>query len=68
MKQLSLDEYNYRVFTNEAHEKLDNYANSPKPGTKADEFTLWDMDGAETSLKSVLGEHSLTVVEFGSIT
>ena len=68
MKQLSHEEYNYKVFSLQAHEALDNYANSPKPGAKADEYPLWDMEGDETSLKSVLGEHSLTVIEFGSIT
>jgi len=68
MARLSIEHYNYRAFSLEAHEGLDTFAQSPEPGSRVDDFPLTTLDGAGTGLRALCGEHHLTIVEFGSIT
>ena len=68
MARLAAEQYNYRIFSQAAHELLDSYADSPRPGTRAEDFPLTALDGTQVGLRALCGEHYITVVEFGSIT
>lgn len=68
MARLTADDYNYRTFSQAAHELLDSYADSPQPGSRAEDFALTALDGTQVGLRALCGEHYITVVEFGSIT
>ena len=68
MAQLTAEQYNYRVFSQDSHGLLDSYADSPAPGSRPEDFALTMLDGTETGLRALCGEHYITVVEFGSIT
>jgi len=63
-----LSNYNYDIFAPEKFERWMNFDASPALGEKAPDFPLWQLDGSETRLSAVLGEQTLTVVEFGSFT
>ena len=60
--------YNYDEFIPEKFERWMKFDTSPALGKTAPDFPLWNLDGSETQLSAVWGEHNLTVVEFGSFT
>ena len=63
-----LTRYNYDSFTPEKFEPWLNFENSPKTGTTAPDFPLWDLDQTATRLSEVWSRYDFTVVEFGSFT
>lgn len=63
-----LTRYNYDSFTPEKFEPWLNFENSPKTGTTAPDFPLWDLDQTATRLSAVWSQYDFTVVEFGSFT
>jgi hypothetical protein len=60
--------YNYDAFTREKVLRWLRFDESPPLGEPAPDFPLWRLDGRETRLKEVLGQHRYTIVEFGSFT
>ncbi|PJB66598.1 MAG: hypothetical protein CO094_06640 [Anaerolineae bacterium CG_4_9_14_3_um_filter_57_17] len=63
-----LTRYNYDSFVPEKFEPWLNFDASPKTGTSAPDFPLWQLDESETTLRQVLAQKDYTVVEFGSFT
>lgn len=63
-----LTRYNYDSFIPEKFEPWLNFENSPKTGTTAPDFPLWDLDQTATRLSAVWFQYDFTVVEFGSFT
>jgi hypothetical protein len=60
--------YNYDSFVPEKFEPCLNFDSSPKTGTMAPDFPLWQLNEAETRLGELLKQHAYTIVEFGSFT
>ena len=60
--------YNYEIFSEENVAPWMNFAGSPPVGETAPDFPLWQLDGAETSLRQIVTANRFTVVEFGSFT
>jgi hypothetical protein len=63
-----LTRYNYDSFVPEKFEPWMNFDASPKTGTMALDFPLWNLDETPTRLSEVWSRHDYTVVEFGSFT
>lgn len=63
-----LTRYNYNSFTPEKFEPWLNFESSPKTGSTAPDFPVWDLDQTATRLSAVWSQHDFTVVEFGSFT
>jgi hypothetical protein len=63
-----LERYNYDSFVPEKFQPWLNFNSSPPLGRIAPDFPLWQLDEAETSLKTVLSRNDFTIVEFGSFT
>jgi hypothetical protein len=63
-----LTRYNYDMFVPEKFEPWLNFENSPKTGSTAPDFPVWDLDQTATHLSAVWSQHDFTVVEFGSFT
>lgn len=63
-----LARYNYDAFVPEKFEEWLNFDSSPKTGTTAPDFPLWQLDETETRLADILKQHAYTIVEFGSFT
>jgi hypothetical protein len=63
-----LTRYNYDSFVPEKFEPWFNFDSSPKTGTIAPDFPLWQLDEKETRLGELLKQHAYTIVEFGSFT
>lgn len=61
-------QYNYDAFVPENFAQWLNFDASPKTGTTAPDFPLWQLDEAETRLAGILKQHAYTIVEFGSFT
>jgi len=45
-----------------------NFESSPKTGTMAHDFALWNLDKTETRLSGIWSQYDYTIVEFGSFT
>ena len=60
--------YNYDEFISSKFEPWLNFDASPELGLQAPDFSLWTLDGTETSLLQIVKENIYTVVEFGSFT
>jgi hypothetical protein len=60
--------YNYDAFVHEQFEPWSRFDLSPTLGERTSDFSLWDLDGRETTLHQALAQHAFTVVEFGSFT
>lgn len=63
-----LTRYNYDSFVPEKFEPWLNFDASPKTGTMALDFPLWNLDETPTHLSEILSQHDYSVVEFGSFT
>ena len=63
-----LTRYNYDEFVPDKFEPWMNYHNSPELGARTSNFSLWTLDGDETTLFQILKENLYTIVEFGSFT
>ena len=63
-----LTRYNYDSFVPEKFEPWMRFHESPPLGTRGPDFPLWNLEGQETSLGDLLGQHMYTIVEFGSFT
>jgi hypothetical protein len=68
MNLVSVDRYNYSVFSAETAMPLLRFDKSPPLGEEAPDFPLWELDGRQTSLKELWSSNVYTVVEFGSFT
>ena len=64
----TVDLYNYDEFVPEKFERWMRFEHSPVLGEKIENFTLWDLEGENTTLESILNKYQFTVVEFGSFT
>lgn len=60
--------YNYDSFVPEKFEPWDNFDASPKTGSAAPEFKLWQLDQTPVSLSAILAQNDYTIIEFGSFT
>jgi hypothetical protein len=60
--------YNYDSFVPEKFGPWMRFEESPVLGKCGPDFPLWQLDGVETSLHEIYGQHTYTVVEFGSFT
>ena len=60
--------YNYDSFVPANFAQWLNFDVSPPLGRIAPDFPLWEINGDETSLKTVLSRNDYTVIEFGSFT
>jgi len=66
---LTLEQYNYRNFSLEAHERLDRWDESPPVGRTGPDYPLWEpRTGESTTLHALCREQRFLVAEFGSIT
>ncbi|OIN97528.1 MAG: hypothetical protein AUJ21_00380 [Anaerolineae bacterium CG1_02_58_13] len=63
-----LTRYNYDSFIPEKFEPWMNFESSPKTGTMAHDFALWNLDKTETRLSGIWSQYDYTIVEFGSFT
>ncbi|MBI5823417.1 MAG: hypothetical protein HZB18_05265 [Chloroflexi bacterium] len=63
-----LTRYNYDSFMPEKFEPWMNFESSPKTGTMAHDFALWNLDETETRLSGIWSQYDYTIVEFGSFT
>ncbi len=63
-----ISKYNYTAFVPEYFEPWMRFDQSPPLGVTAPEFPLWDLEENHTSLGEIWGQHTYTVVEFGSFT
>jgi len=63
-----LTRYNYDSFIPEKFEPWMNFESSPKTGTMAHDFALWNLDETETRLSGIWSQYDYTIVEFGSFT
>ena len=63
-----LTRYNYDSFIPEKFEPWMNFESSPKTGTMAHDFPLWNLDETETRLSEIWSQYDYTIVEFGSFT
>lgn len=65
----AIKRYNYEVFAREFFEPIMNWDTSPPLGEAVRDFPLWQQsDQSETTMHTILSQHRLTVVEFGSFT
>ena len=65
----SVENYNYQRFVLDEIMHIMDWKLTPELGKPAPEFSLWKWDTQEeVSLRSLLRENQLTVVEFGSFT
>ena len=62
------DLYNYDEFIPEKFERWMRFDESPALGKALQDFPLWTLDRAQTSLKTESKKYVFTVVEFGSFT
>lgn len=60
--------YNYDEFTREKVLPWLRFDQSPALGQRAPDFPLWDLDGEEIQLHTILKAKLYTIVEFGSFT
>ncbi len=60
--------YNYDEFIAIKFERWLNFGASPPLGQPAPDYPLWLLDGRETSLSQIWGQHPHTITEFGSFT
>ena len=60
--------YNYESFVPEKFEPWLNFDASPKTGSSALDFPLWNLDRSSTRLSRIWSQHDYTIVEFGSFT
>lgn len=60
--------YNYDEFIPAKFEPWMNFDSSPKLGEPAPDFSLWDLEQKETSLREIISKNRYTIVEFGSFT
>ncbi len=65
---LTIEQYNYDVFTSSKYLPLMRFDQSPPLGESAPDFPLWTLDEEETTLSAIWGSNLFTVVEFGSFT
>jgi hypothetical protein len=63
-----INKYNYDSFTPEKFGPWMRFEESPRVGVAAPDFSLWDLQGNQTSLSAIWSQNSFTVVEFGSFT
>jgi hypothetical protein len=63
-----LTRYNYDSFMPEKFEPWMNFESSPKTGTSAPDFPLWNLDQSSTRLSGIWSQYDYTIVEFGSFT
>ena len=63
-----VSKYNYEAFIPENFMPLMRFGESPPLGQKVTEYSLWHLDGSQTSLLEVVKSHHLTIIEFGSFT
>lgn len=63
-----ISRYNYDAFVPEKFELWMNFEDSPPLGQRAPDFSLWELDGAETSLGELWSKYPYTIIEFGSFT
>ena len=62
-------EYNHEVWLGPGQNIFPaSYEKSPPLGSKVEDFTLWNINGAPTHLSALWQAHQFTVVEFGSFT
>ena len=67
-KQELLTRYNYDSFVPENFNPWMRFHESPKAGSAAPDFPLWDLDQQQTSLSEIFSQRLYTIVEFGSFT
>jgi hypothetical protein len=60
--------YNYDSFTPEKFGPWLNFGGSPALGVQAPDFPLWTLEQTTTRLSAIWGQHTFTIVEFGSFT
>jgi hypothetical protein len=60
--------YNYDSFVPEKFGPWMRFDESPALGERGPDFSLWQLDGPQTSLHAICQPHPYTVVEFGSFT
>ena len=60
--------YNYDSFVPEKFGPWMRFDESPALGKRGPDFPLRQLDGSETTLMGICGQHAYTVVEFGSFT
>jgi hypothetical protein len=63
-----ISRYNYDEFIPAKFEPWMNFDSSPALGIPAPDFSLWDLEQKETSLRQIISQNLYTVVEFGSFT
>lgn len=63
-----LERYNYDAFVPAKFSPWMRFDQSPKLGSPAPDFPLWNLDEAETRLSATWKANLYTVVEFGSFT
>jgi hypothetical protein len=63
-----ISRYNYDEFIPAKFEPWMNFDSSPALGISAPDFSLWDLEQKETSLRQIISQNLYTVVEFGSFT
>jgi hypothetical protein len=63
-----LKNYNNDSFIPENFEQWMRFDESPKVGSSALDFPLWNLDEQETSLSEIWKKNQITIVEFGSFT
>ncbi len=61
-------QYNYDAFVPEKFAQWLSFDASPKTGTIAPDFPLWQLDETETRLADILKQRAYTIAEFGSFT
>jgi hypothetical protein len=60
--------YNYDEFTPEKFLPWMRFESSPQLGEKGPDFSLWELDGTETTLSECWSGYAYLIVEFGSFT
>ena len=63
-----ISRYNYDEFIPAKFEPWMNFDSSPMLGESAPDFSLWDLEQKETSLRQIVSLTLYTIVEFGSFT
>ena len=63
-----ITEYNYDSFVPENFLPWMQFDQSPPIGENAPDFSLWDLEENQTSLREIWSQNTYTIVEFGSFT
>ena len=63
-----LRKYNYDAFIPDNFDPWTRFDESPLLGSRVDDYPLWTLERAQTSLLTEIKKHRFTVVEFGSFT